>query len=173
MESPPKGPKPRSALPSYLTNGSGSNSPLHVSSHTKEREKLFASINASTTKRQAVDLNEQDATKQGAEPSTSSSNGHIQDGYNPSTGQLTAGARDARDEPPASTPPAIGRPASPYTLNAPIDFDGLSWPSRLLPSRSDYRAPLTLTDIKVWELERGSRLLLSNLKNDYKNWQER
>ena len=126
-----KGPKPRSALPSYLTNGGGSNSPLHMSSHAKEREKLFASINASTTTRQAVDLSEQDVAKKVAESSHPTPDGHVQDGYNPSTSQLTASARDARDEPASFTPQVISRPASPYTLNAPIDFDGLSWPSKL------------------------------------------
>jgi hypothetical protein len=27
------------------------------------------------------------------------------------------------------TPPQLSRPATPYTLNPPVDFDGLSWPS--------------------------------------------
>lgn len=37
--------------------------------------------------------------------------------------------RDPRDEGGPLTPPATAsRPASPYTLNPPIDFDGLSWP---------------------------------------------
>lgn len=37
--------------------------------------------------------------------------------------------RDPRDEGGPLTPPAtVSRPASPYTLNPPIDFDGLSWP---------------------------------------------
>lgn len=37
-------------------------------------------------------------------------------------------ARDDRDEPPATPPATASRPASPYTANPPIDFDGLSWP---------------------------------------------
>ena len=36
--------------------------------------------------------------------------------------------RDARDEAPLTPPISASRPASPYTLNPPIDFDGLSWP---------------------------------------------
>lgn len=43
--------------------------------------------------------------------------------------------RDQRDElngsvthPPLTPPTSATRPASPYTLNPPIDFDGLSWP---------------------------------------------
>lgn len=43
---------------------------------------------------------------------------------------LSVAARDPRDEAIPATPPAtVSRPASPYTLNPPIDFDGLSWPS--------------------------------------------
>lgn len=43
---------------------------------------------------------------------------------------LSENARDTRDEPPPISPPTTAsRPASPYTLNPPIDFDGLSWPS--------------------------------------------
>jgi GTP cyclohydrolase I len=38
--------------------------------------------------------------------------------------------RDPRKEATPPTPPASAtRSASPYTLNPPIDFDGLSWPS--------------------------------------------
>jgi len=36
--------------------------------------------------------------------------------------------RDGRDEAPPTPPIGASRPASPYTLNPPIDFDGLSWP---------------------------------------------
>ena len=41
---------------------------------------------------------------------------------------LNEPARHPGDEAPSSLTP-IPRPASPYTLNPPIDFDGLSWPS--------------------------------------------
>jgi len=36
--------------------------------------------------------------------------------------------------------PQISRPATPYTLNPPVDFDGLSWPS-MLPLTPLPRAP--------------------------------
>lgn len=37
--------------------------------------------------------------------------------------------RDPRDQGAPLTPPStVSRPASPYTLSPPIDFDGLSWP---------------------------------------------
>ena len=39
--------------------------------------------------------------------------------------------RDLRDEKDILATPSASRPASPYTLNPPIDFDGLSWPSKL------------------------------------------
>lgn len=40
---------------------------------------------------------------------------------------LSAPPRDPRDH--TAPTPVVSRPASPYTLNPPIDFDGLSWPS--------------------------------------------
>ena len=45
-----------------------------------------------------------------------------------SRGLIRQPARDPRDEVP---PPTKSRPASPYTLKPPIDYDGLSWPSKL------------------------------------------
>src|SRR5687768_11742082 len=42
---------------------------------------------------------------------------------------LSEPPRDPRDQAAAITP-TLSRPASPYTLNPPIDFDGLSWPCR-------------------------------------------
>lgn len=51
---------------------------------------------------------------------------------------LTEAARDPRDEAPHVTP-STSRSASPYTQSPPIDFDGLSWPSKTLtPSRTPY-----------------------------------
>lgn len=126
MDSPPLGPKPKSALPSYLINGS---SPLHTSPHTKERESLAASINASSGRRQLVDLDG---------PQHPTSNGDVASLHHAvkprparpaDYSHLTEAARDPRDEAPPPTTPSSSRPASPYTLNPPIDFDGLSWPS--------------------------------------------
>lgn len=37
-------------------------------------------------------------------------------------------ARDERDEAPMTPPSTVSPPASPFTLNPPVDFDGLSWP---------------------------------------------
>ena len=43
--------------------------------------------------------------------------------------KIDVAARDPRDEAPSPTTATVRRPASPYTSNPPIDFDGLSWPS--------------------------------------------
>lgn len=101
MNSPPlPGPKPK-GLPSYLVNG---NSPLHGSQRARERENLTSSIKSTYGRKTALDL-------------TDASNDRRDE-------------HDTRDEfPPASPPVTVSRPASPYTLSPPIDFDGLSWPS--------------------------------------------
>lgn len=126
MDFPLLGPKPKSALPSYLINGT---SPLHTSSDIRERENLAASINASSGRRQPVDLD-------GSQLPTSNGDANIlQHAVKPRLARpgvhsgVTEAARDPRDEAPPPTPPSSSRPASPYTLNPPIDFDGLSWPS--------------------------------------------
>ncbi|EEA24225.1 GTP cyclohydrolase 1 [Talaromyces marneffei ATCC 18224] len=100
--SPPLGPKPYSALPSHLLNGS---SPLHSSTATsnsaRERESLNSSIRSSF--RGAVSYESADAHAE-HEPTEADKLG------------------------PVSPPSLVSRPASPYTLVPPIDFDGLSWP---------------------------------------------
>lgn len=131
MDSPPLGPKPKSALPSYLTNGS---SPLHTPPEVKERDSLVASINASNKGRQVVDLDGPEAVVDGHGASSSYDarsrlnpiSQSSQSALMHSHPHLTEAARDPRDEAPG---PTASRPASPYTLNPPIDFDGLSWPS--------------------------------------------
>lgn len=133
MDSPPVSPKPRAAKPSYLMNGkihtAHSSSPLRPSVRTsvnaEERERLTASIISSNARRQPIDL---DPFK------PSGVNGHgryppeVPDGKAAPT-NIDVSARDPRDEATSHTTPAVSQPASPYTLNPPIDFDGLSWPS--------------------------------------------
>ncbi|OCT52691.1 GTP cyclohydrolase 1 [Cladophialophora carrionii] len=136
---PPLKPKPRSAVPSYLLNGS---SPLKSSQPTKtraqERENLHTSIQSTYGRRKTIDLTaEAQTTQQGTMPAGTSWLGlentakqqerEQHDSKRPS--QLHTPARDERDEAPP-TPPAstLSRPASPYTQNPAIDFDGLSWP---------------------------------------------
>lgn len=126
MDSPPLGPKPKSALPSYLINGS---SPLHTSADTRERDNLAASIDASTGRRQLVDLDISKDTNSNGNDSWFQKTSKTRPIKPPSQSHITEAARDPRDEAPPPTPTSASRPASPYTLNPPIDFDGLSWPS--------------------------------------------
>lgn len=131
MNSPPLGTKTKSAVPSYLSNGS---SPLSASHELrtemrdkKERENLFASIQSSSTHRQPIQLDQPGPhgyfPKPRSAPQTGS--GPIQ----AADGLVEERARDSRDE-AAHTTPTVSRPASPFTQHPTIDFDGLSWPSK-------------------------------------------
>lgn len=119
MESSPLAPKPRSALPSHLVNGSAhpERNSARTSIAAKERERLTLRSSPPTSSRDVADLEQ--------------SNGY--GGHHPASvptraSDLEVEARDPRDEAHASS--VQSRPASPYTLNPPIDFDGLSWPSK-------------------------------------------
>lgn len=129
-QSPPLNPKPRSAVPSYLLNGS---SPLHQSpqsSRAQERENLASSIKSTYGRKSILDLGDnQNATT----PASDTSWRGLEDGAGKKKPSLHDPARDLRDEAPPPTVTA-SRPASPYTLNPPIDFDGLSWPCTTLQS---------------------------------------
>ncbi|RMZ84079.1 hypothetical protein DV737_g1258, partial [Chaetothyriales sp. CBS 132003] len=126
---PPPTPKQHSAVPSYLLNGS---SPLHNRSplpRAQERQNLASSIQSTYERRTAVDLAD-------VHPPTTLSKSWIgtsDDPASPAEHKKYEPARHARDEAPVTVPPtpiaSSSRPASPYTLNPPIDFDGLSWPS--------------------------------------------
>lgn len=94
----------------------------------KEREKLHAAIEASSTVgRQLVDLDSADGYfPSKTSGSKGSMNGHVS---SKSKGGLDESqARDARDE-AVPQMPSISRPESPFTQHPTIDFDGLSWPS--------------------------------------------
>ena len=110
------GPKAKGVLPSYLTNGS---SPLQnpiESRDKREREALFDSIRSSNTRKKlSIDLNVPDTA-------------HQRNELRPD--DLGEPARDPRDEASPRSSANTSRPASPYTLNPTIDFDGLSWPSK-------------------------------------------
>ncbi|KIX98568.1 uncharacterized protein Z520_05869 [Fonsecaea multimorphosa CBS 102226] len=130
----PLHPKPRSAVPSYLLNGS---SPLQRSQTTttraQERENLASSIKATYGRRKTIDFTAEGQTaSQATMPSGTSWLGlenTQKDNDSKRPTPLHTPARDERDEAPP-TPPAstVSRPASPYTQHPPIDFDGLSWP---------------------------------------------
>ncbi|KAF2421061.1 putative GTP cyclohydrolase I [Tothia fuscella] len=140
MDSPPLNPKPKSSIPSYLTNTSPL-SPLSISQEARdkrERDKLYASIESSNTVRHPVDL---DAPNNSSSyfgnkkhtPTKPFMNGHA---YHPENLLSEEHARDARDEAPEPISGA-SRPESPFTANPTIDFDGLSWPSVGTRSRLD------------------------------------
>lgn len=150
--SPPLGPKPKSALPAYLLNGD-SHQPL--SNRARERESLNSSIRSSfAPRREALDAQEMDSGSEEESISRGTSRNAASknvDHYNSATKyssssdvpedsgavdhestaktSLSEPPRDPRDQAAAITP-TVSRPASPYTLNPPIDFDGLSWPCR-------------------------------------------
>lgn len=129
--SPPIAPKARTAPPPCFLNGhdhaSHKSSPLgRTSINAREREALTASIESSHNRRQPIDLNARE------EPYKNGYGHHSPtlDEDLESPPKLDVAARDPRDEAP-ETSPASTRPDSPYTLNPPIDFDGLSWPCEL------------------------------------------
>lgn len=114
-----------------MLNGS---SPLQRSTGTRdarERESLNSSIRTSFEPRIPFQFDsETESTGTGADPAQSTSTASVPiRSVAPVRPSLNDPARDPRDEAGPLTPPAtVSRPASPYTLNPPIDFDGLSWP---------------------------------------------
>ncbi|KAJ5708920.1 GTP cyclohydrolase 1 [Penicillium malachiteum] len=135
--SPPSKP---SAIPSHMLNGS---SPLQASSSpgsgtrardARERESLNSSIRSSFAPRVPAelgfDVEGATATAAPTDDATAREAG-IAQGTLAIRGRPTLNdpPRDPRDEAGPLTPPATtSRPASPYTMNPPVDFDGLSWP---------------------------------------------
>ncbi|KAL1877143.1 GTP cyclohydrolase 1 [Paecilomyces lecythidis] len=127
--SPPLGPKPKSALPSYLINGS---SPLSGSAtntrDSRERDNLNSSIRSSFHPRVPVEFESSSTESMSSNNNTSNAGaGAVPHSLELARPTLRDPARDPRDE-AAPLTPTTSRPASPYTLNPPIDFDGLSWP---------------------------------------------
>lgn len=78
--SPPLGPKPKSAIPSHVLNGS---SPLHLSPGARaarERESLNSSIRSSFTPRIPAEFESSDTVSQ---PAGDINKNHDYDGLNP------------------------------------------------------------------------------------------
>lgn len=130
MDSPPLQPKPKSAVPNYLANGS---SPLHASKQhatevrdKKERENLYSAIKSSNTRKELVDFpsSPPKASAYASEPVTLSQ----RNGQHSTYGVDDAELRSPRDGYVHQTPTA-SRPHSPFTQHPTVDFDGLSWPS--------------------------------------------
>ena len=96
--------------PFNLTNGTSK-----VSAGKKERQRLAAAIEFTGRKPQRTD--------------SILSNGYV-DSKPSDLSTIGEPARDPRDQATLPKTSSQNRPASPYTLNPPVDFDGLSWPSR-------------------------------------------
>lgn len=129
MDLLPRVGKPKPALQSQLPNGdSGTHAPGsqgRTSVSFKERERLAASIVSCNSNRHAIDIN------LAHEPKSNRHDMTLLEGSLRGPMNLEAPARDPRDELVKLSAPNSDPPASPYTLNPPIDFDGLSWPSEL------------------------------------------
>jgi GTP cyclohydrolase I len=129
MDSPPLNPVPKTSrfakIPS--SDSQGSRAPYNP----RERDTLFDSIAASTVSRKPINFDELHQKANGpielTDRSDQSANAHM--AVTMSHPHLKAPPRDPRDQPSTSSP-MLSRPASPYTSNPPIDFDGLSWPSK-------------------------------------------
>ena len=128
-------PNPNLALPSQLSNGedhaahcSKGSTLRRPSVNTREREALTASIKSSHSRRQPIHLDPKNEPQRNGHGPYFAANGDTQDG---STTMVDVAPRDPRDEAPQTLTSNATCPASPYTLNPPIDFDGLSWPSEL------------------------------------------
>ncbi|MCJ1484013.1 GTP cyclohydrolase 1 [Schaereria dolodes] len=161
MNSPPLNPKPISALPSRLLNG---NPPLHASVDKNERQRLAASIEFSNVGRQPIDL------EAPQEVQTRGHDSYIHDpeqqygNHTISRSNLGAGARDPRDQAPFSIKQSQSRPASPYTLNPPVDFDGLSWPS--LGTRERLEGTPEQAEERLEKLEGAIKTILECIGED-------
>ncbi|MCJ1359987.1 MAG: GTP cyclohydrolase 1 [Icmadophila ericetorum] len=167
MTSLPIGPEPRSSLPPHLTNGT---SPPHTNGTTtsvdkRERQKLAAAIESSHYERQPVDL---DAPDQRDSKLNEVLNHKLnREIHKPSAlSHLNQAARDPRDEAesPLVTATSSPRPASPYTLNPPIDFDGLSWPS--LGTRARREATAEQAEERLAKLEGAVKTILECIGED-------
>jgi hypothetical protein len=168
MNSPPiPDPKPKSALPAYLFNdGLGPK----TSTRARERENLSSSIKSTYGRSGIVDVADEHSSTVSSPWADKQEELAVANAI--SQISLKTAARDPRDEAIPPTPPvSVSRPASPYTLNPPIDFDGLSWPSKVFAFPGfAYLALIPHSQA----LERGSVLnrRQSRPKSGYKSSQE-
>ena len=166
---PPLLPKPKAALPSYLTNGNQHpthrSSPLGVqrtSVNAKEKERLTASIDSSSNRREPIQLNDLGDTLPGQDKYLPDE----QNTHNETPAHLDVTARDPRDSAPAPPTPNTSRSASPYTLNPPIDFDGLSWPSVGTRARLEDSTNSISADARLKKLEGAITTILECIGED-------
>lgn len=126
--SPPPGPKPKSAVPPRLLNGGSSLNSAMNSRGARERESLNSSIRSSFAPRIPAEFDLPETAVHPINESANDADGSIS-GHGAMKPSSNDPPRDPRDDTRALTPPSTAsRPASPYTLYPPIDFDGLSWP---------------------------------------------
>ncbi|EEQ29055.1 GTP cyclohydrolase 1 [Microsporum canis] len=173
-------PKPKSAVPSYLLNGTSS---VRMPSSTRERESLNHSIKSSFERKHALGPEE---LRDAANPDLSSDtkthvsgtddikvNGEDKkpNGLKMETDVTTQPPKRNLGDPPRDprdqiTPPstAVSRPASPYTLNPPIDFDGLSWPS--LGTRERLESTPEQTEQRIQKLAGAVKTILECIGED-------
>ncbi|KAJ5775178.1 uncharacterized protein N7511_000189 [Penicillium nucicola] len=149
-----------------MLNGS---SPLqHSTGHRdeRERESLNSSIRSSFEPRVPLQFEAQTGAVAGAVPTESTSTGSVPiRSVVPVRPTLNDPPRDPRDEGGPLTPPATAsRPASPYTMNPPIDFDGLSWPCP--GTRQRLESTPEETDQRIAKLSGAIRTILECIGED-------
>ncbi|KAI1924763.1 GTP cyclohydrolase I [Ophidiomyces ophidiicola] len=165
--SPPLGPKPKSAIPSYLLNGPSSD---RMPSRIRERESLNSSIKTSFARTQLVDeeLGNGVALPARSNLSNEAQNlGRISESQDASVSlkrTISVPPRDPRDHTGPS--PLVSRPASPYTANPPIDFDGLSWPS--IGTRARLESTPDETELRIQKLAGAVRTIFECIGEDPK-----
>ncbi|KAI1998283.1 GTP cyclohydrolase I [Ophidiomyces ophidiicola] len=163
--SPPLGPKPKSAIPSYLPNGPSSD---RMPSRIRERESLNSSIKTSFARTQLVDeeLGNGVALPARSNLSNEAQNlGRISESQDASVSlkrTISVPPRDPRDHTAPS--PLVSRPASPYTANPPIDFDGLSWPS--IGTRARLESTPDETELRIQKLAGAVRTIFECIGED-------
>lgn len=156
MDDSPLDVKPISALPSHILNEDHripkGRSQLRTSVGAKEREKLTASI-ISSSGRKPLDMDTLHEPAVNGYEKELPKRDEQRSGSALGSAGVNVSARDPRDRPTDRAMSHHSRPASPYTLNPPIDFDGLSWPSE---SRVDHSPSAPTEKFSVQVLERGS-----------------
>ncbi|EGE04083.1 GTP cyclohydrolase I [Trichophyton equinum CBS 127.97] len=171
-------PKPKSAVPSYLLNGTSS---VRMPSSSRERESLNHSIKSSFERKHALGPDElRDAatigdTSNTNAPASSTDENKVNGEETKANGlkmvtdvasqplQKRSVSNHSRDQiSPPST--AVSRPGSPYTLNPPIDFDGLSWPS--LGTRERLESTPEQTEQRIQKLAGAVRTILECIGED-------
>lgn len=127
MDSPPF--RPKNAIPSHLSNGPSPLSPSATETRDrKERDSLYAAIESSSGRgRQAINFD----GPNGYYSPTPNMKAEHRSILKPLNGIGEEYIRDTREDAMPQTPLATSRASSPYTQHPTIDFDGLSWPSKL------------------------------------------